>query len=237
MGENARIPALSQIQDAELATLISSLRMVLDDASYINGAAKQMLLSQLLSNRDIPDNTIIAHKAVTEAGLMKTLATTTKRGLARFATDAEVAAKTGGVALAAVNFPLAMRTETAVVRDITLDNLSSHIMGYSPVPTQTNVCWIRVRQVGKLVYVEGNLVVTYSGSVSRLGIVFFGGSMPKPDIDQGVCIVMEYEGRYLSCGGIVTSDTSYTIMRFDAPRGINFPASPSFRFGFTYAAL
>jgi len=237
MGSDKRITDLAPLSDAGVNSLLNSLALEVDDPSLSATESRQILLSQLLSNRDIPDNTIIAHKAVTEAGLMKTLATTTKRGLARFATDAEVAAKTGGVALAAVDFPLAMRTETAVVRDITLDNLSSHIMGYSPVPMQTNVCWIRVRQVGKLVYVEGNLAVTYSGTVSRLGIVFFEGSMPKPDIDQGVCIVMEYDGRYLSCGGIVTSDTSNTIMRFDAPRGINFPASPSFRFGFTYAAL
>ena len=237
MGSDKRITDLAPLSDAGVNSLLNSLALEVDDPSLSATESRQILLSQLLSNRDIPDNTTTAYKAVTEAGLMKTLATKTKRGLARFATDAEVAAKTGGVALAAVDFPLAMRTETAVVRDITLDNLSSHIMGYSPVPMQTNVCWIRVRQVGKLVYVEGNLAVTYSGTVSRLGIVFFTGSMPKPDIDQGVCIVMEYDGRYLSCGGIVTSDTSYTIMRFDAPRGINFPASPSFRFGFTYAAL
>lgn len=237
MGEDKRIPDLTLLTDAQVSSLLETLVLEMDDPLFSTGESRKVSLSQLLSDRDVPDNTTIIHKAVTERGLMKTLAGTTKKGLARFATDAEVQAKAPLVALAAYDFPLAMRTETAVVRDITLDNLSSHIMGYSPIPTQTNVCWIRVRQVGKLVYVEGNLAVTYSGTVSRLGIVFFEGSMPKPDLDQGVNIVLEYGGRYLSCGGIVTSDASNTVMRFDAPNGLNFPASPSFRFGFTYAAL
>ena len=237
MGENARIPALSQIQDAELATLISSLRMVLDDASYINGAAKQMLLSQLLSNRDIPDNTIIAHKAVTEAGLMKTNATYAKKGVVRLASTQDIDGSSGAVALSPDSLEYALKHNTGALLNITMANVGDHLSHSSPAFVAASF-QLTFRRVGAIVHVGGYMQAVYSGTVSRLGMYFFRNGVPVPNIEQGVSCVIEKGGRFLSCGGLVSgANPGYIAFIFDAPNGLNFDATQPFRFSFTYSAV
>lgn len=237
MGENARIPALSQIQDTELATLISSLRMVLDDASYINGAAKQMLLSQLLSDRDVPDNTTIIHKAVTERGLMKTNATYEKKGVVRLARTQDIDGSSGAVALSPDSLEYALKHNTGALLNITMANVGDHLSHTSPAFVAASF-QLTFRRVGAIVHVGGYMQAVYSGTVSRLGMYFFRNGVPVPNIEQGVSCVIEKGGRFLSCGGLVSgANPGYVAFIFDAPNGLNFDATQTFRFSFTYSAV
>lgn len=229
MGANARIPALSQIQEAELTTLVGSLRMVLDDATYINGEAKQMLLSQLLSDRDVPDNTTIVHKAVTERGLMKTLATTQKRGLSRFATDAEVQAKTPLVALAAYDFPLAMQTETADNFYSSGNSASIFDRAYPAASAFTPNLSVTV--AGRLIVLGGAFTISFGGSVSKFEIYL---KCRVPAHVTGAQVTHSDGSTLRACGAAVQGSNGFTLLTVHLPSAIT---SGNFYFGATYQSV
>ena len=237
MGSDKRITDLAPLSDAGVNSLLNSLALEVDDPSLSATESRQILLSQLLSNRDIPDNTTTAYKAVTEAGLMKTNATYAKKGVVRLASTQDIDGSSGAVALSPDSLAYALKHNTGALLNITMANVGDHLSHTSPAFVAASF-QLTFRRVGAIVHVGGYMQAVYSGTVSRLGMYFFRNGVPVPNIEQGVSCVIEKDGRFLSCGGLASgANPGYVAFIFDAPNGLNFDATQPFRFSFTYSAV
>ena len=218
MGTDARIKDLPQtLNDTELRTLITSLRLVVDDPSYSAVDMKQLLINSLLSDRDIPDNTTIAHKAVTEAGFMKTSATTQKKGVMRYATDAEVLGRTPLVALAAFDFPLAMENETT---DNYFNNTNvNYIFDHAFPATTLFQPALSITKIGTLTSLSGAFVVAFAGSVSKFEIWLTG--MASPAHITSVAVTWSDGTTMKACGAVIETRNGFTVLTVHVPSAVS----------------
>ena len=213
MGANSRITGLSVIQDAEEASLFETLSMVLDDPTYIAGNAKQMRVATLASNRDVPDNTTVGNKFVTEQGLMKTNATYLKKGVVRLAATQDVDSGSGAVALSpdAASYFLDKSTATSYYNGGNISSILDHTFpsntGFTPS--------ISLNFIGALNIISGGFLISFSGSCLKFEVWFTGLRIPAHETALSVTI---NDGTTLRpCGATIKASGGFTVLTVHSP--------------------
>lgn len=229
MGQDLRIRDLNAVGATELKTLLSTVALALDDPSFSANDAKKVLLSVLLTSDIVAEDTDITHRALTPKGFNSSVATTSRRGVVRLAKDTEVVEKSNSVALAPVDFPLALSTETHFSYHIsTPESVWNVIAGYNP--GSVSVWGIYVGTIGKLAYMKGGIIVNFSGVVKSFSIIFQGFSLAK--VEQAVSATVVNNESPIPCGARVYNSGQNLILNIYS--SVAFPSSCKILIDATY---
>lgn len=188
MGVDARIEDLqNSVNSTELETLKASLKIALDDPSFSAEDAKKMLLSTLMTSSAFNDDTLNDFQSLTPKGLKANTATTTRKGVVRHATDAELAAYNTSNMIPANKLDIVLN-KLAEITDIPPSAADEYIASVSGGGS-VSAFDASYRAIGSLRYFRGFIVVSLSGASSTVDITFKNINIPDKEMAAQVSIL------------------------------------------------
>ena len=219
MGEDKRIPDLTELTDAQIIALLATLVLEMDDPSFSSGESKKVRLTQLLSSRAVPDNDALTHKAMTEAGFKNTEATESRKGVVTFATTAQI----NSLASAVVFSPAQLHTALNVHSTggaVTLQSIYQAIdLGNPSFLFSKN---------GKHAILTGNVTPTFPGIPTSVTMYFGNLPLPYGGISQAVTGHFVKNGKKYALSGTINNYNNYltqVILESNEAFPVGFPVS------------
>lgn len=203
----------------QVASLLSTLIFPVDDASF-SGDIKKLSLNVLLDSTKAAQTSPSQSRGMTPAGFKASVASETETGVGRFATDTEIADKTGDFLLRSGKIAKLIEAIFAQTLEINTSNKDTYIDAFSNI-TLVSVN-IRMYVIGKTVHIFGGLNGAIQGTTPQLFLRL--KNVPVPAFKSGFNGTIEVSATNRPVSGTIEKvDSLNLLIRLGVQWGSNVP--------------